>query len=99
MEGNIARNKNGEPEQVVILSTTADIGTSELAKAVKVWLLPKRKPETKEESETAEAQSAEQTDPRAESKESSASDESEDTTEESKNKHSKCQTTTDVPAD
>ncbi len=99
IEGNIARNKNGEPEQVVILSTTADIGTRELAKAVKVWLLPKRKPETKEESETAEAESAEQTDSSAESKESSASDESEDTTEESKDENSKWQSATDVPDD
>src|SRR5437899_2815923 len=97
IEGNIARNKNGEPEQVVILSTTADIGTRELAKAVKVWLLPKRKPETKEESETAETESAEQTDSSAESKESSASDESEDTTEESKDENSKWQSATDVP--
>src|SRR5437764_7001547 len=99
IEGNIARNKNGEPEQVVILSTTADIGTRELAKAVKVWLLPKRKPETKEESETAEAESAGQTDSSAESKESSASDESEDTTEESKDENSKWQSATDVPDD
>ena len=99
IEGNIARNKNGEPEQVVILSTTADIGTRELAKAVKVWLLPKRKPETKEESETAETESAEQTDSSAESKESSASDESEDTTKESKDENSKWQSATDVPDD
>ncbi|MBV9618026.1 MAG: hypothetical protein JO201_02340, partial [Verrucomicrobia bacterium] len=41
IEANIARNKNGEPEQVLILNTTADINSKDLAKAVKVWLLPK----------------------------------------------------------
>ncbi len=50
--GTIARNKNGEPEQVLILSTTADISSSELAKAVQIRLLPKRNAETTEESET-----------------------------------------------
>src|SRR6202022_4603807 len=39
----IARNKNREPEQLVVLTTTADIGTRELAKALEIKLLPKRK--------------------------------------------------------
>src|SRR5205807_8185781 len=39
----IARNKNGEPEQLVVLTTTADINTRELAKALEIKLLPKRK--------------------------------------------------------
>src|SRR5438874_4942173 len=39
----IARNKNGEPEQLVVLTTTADINTRELAKAREMKLLPKRK--------------------------------------------------------
>src|SRR6202011_1180938 len=51
IEGNIARNKNGEPEQVLILSTTADISTKDLAKAVKIWLLPKREVEKSEDEE------------------------------------------------
>ena len=42
IEGNVARNKNGEPEQVLILNTTADISSSDLAKAIAVRLLPKR---------------------------------------------------------
>lgn len=95
IEGNIARTKNGEPEQVLILSTTADISTRDLAKAVKVWLLPKRKPETKEE--TPETESADQSESTTESKESSDSDESEGTTEESKNENSKWESATDVP--
>jgi len=39
----IARNKNGEPEQLVVLTTTANINTRELAKALEIKLLPKRK--------------------------------------------------------
>ena len=39
----IARNKNGEPEQLLVLNTTADISTRELAKALQIRLLPKRK--------------------------------------------------------
>ena len=39
----VARNKNGEPEQLIVLTTTADISTRELAKALQIRLLPKRK--------------------------------------------------------
>jgi uncharacterized protein YfaS (alpha-2-macroglobulin family) len=39
----IARNKDGEPEQLIVLTTTADISARELAKALKIRLLPKRK--------------------------------------------------------
>jgi uncharacterized protein YfaS (alpha-2-macroglobulin family) len=39
----IARNKNGEPEQLIVLNTTAEISTRELAKALEIRLLPKRK--------------------------------------------------------
>jgi uncharacterized protein YfaS (alpha-2-macroglobulin family) len=41
--GTIVRTKNGDPEQVLMITTTADISTRDLAHAVKVWLLPKRK--------------------------------------------------------
>jgi uncharacterized protein YfaS (alpha-2-macroglobulin family) len=39
----IARDKAGEPEQLLVLNTTADISTRDLAKALDVRLLPKRK--------------------------------------------------------
>ncbi len=39
----IARNKNGEPEQLIVLTTTADISTRDLSKALQIRLLPKRK--------------------------------------------------------
>jgi uncharacterized protein YfaS (alpha-2-macroglobulin family) len=44
-DGIIARSKTGEPEQVLIVVTTAEIGTRELARALEVKLLPKRKVE------------------------------------------------------
>jgi len=39
----VARNKDGEPEQLIVLTTTADISTRELSKALQIRLLPKRK--------------------------------------------------------
>src|SRR6266508_51366 len=99
IEGNIARNKNGEPEPVLILSTTADISTRDLAKAVKIWLLPKRKPETNEEAQTSQTETADQSESSSENKESSDSDESEDATEESKDENSKWQSPTEVSDD
>ena len=90
IEGNIARNKNGEPEQVLILTTTADISTKDLAKGIKIWLLPKREAETSEDEST---ESADQSDSEAKS---SDSDESEDTSE-SKKTEAKWESATDVP--
>jgi alpha-2-macroglobulin len=53
IDATVARDKSNEPEQVLVLSTTADINTRDLAKALEVRLLPKRKiPAT--ENETAE---------------------------------------------
>src|SRR4030095_14175468 len=39
----VLRNKNGEPEQSIVLTTTADIGTRELSKALQIRFLPSRK--------------------------------------------------------
>ena len=49
-EGTSARNKTGEPEQLLIVQTTADITTHELAKALEIRLLPKRKSKRKQPS-------------------------------------------------
>jgi len=56
----IARNKNGEPEQLLVLTTTADISTRELVKALEIRLLPKRpvSPEEKEESSSEDVDQA-----------------------------------------
>ena len=59
----IARNKSGEPEQLIVLTTTADIRTRDLAKALEVRLLPKRK--VSEEEKEAEVDSSEDTEPTA----------------------------------
>ena len=58
IEPTIARNKNGEPEQLIVLTTTADISTRDLAKALEVRLLPKRK--ASEEEKEAEVDSSEE---------------------------------------
>src|SRR5207302_11054593 len=55
----IARNKNGEPEQLIVLATTADISTRDLAKALEIKLLPKRK--ASDEEKDAEVESSEET--------------------------------------
>jgi len=101
IEGNIARNKNGEPEQVLILNTTADISSSELAKAIQMRLLPKREAEKTEESDSgsSDSGSADQSNESDENRQSAESeeDEADDTTE--SDKASKWQSPTDVPDD
>ncbi len=42
-EGIIARNKSNEPEQIVMIQTTSDISTAELARALEIKLLPTKK--------------------------------------------------------
>jgi alpha-2-macroglobulin len=93
IEGNIAGNKSGEPEQVLLLSTTADISTKDLAKAVKIWLLPKREVE-KSEDEDSDSESSDQSD--STSSQSSDSEESEEGTE-AKKDEAKWESATDVP--
>src|SRR5438876_1502739 len=81
----IARTKNGEPEQVLILTTTADISSSELGKAIQIRLLPKREAEkTKEtDSESSGSGTADESNSNDESTRSANSeeDESDETTE------------------
>ncbi|HEU5238566.1 MAG TPA: alpha-2-macroglobulin, partial [Pyrinomonadaceae bacterium] len=95
----IARNKNGEPEQLIILTTTADISTRELAKALQIRLLPKR--EVSEAEEEAEVESSEDVDQTGEA--SAASDEETDSSDESVGSQIKetelWKSATDVPDD
>src|SRR5215510_6533069 len=99
----IARNKNGEPEQVLILSTTADISSSELAKAVKIRLLPKRETETTGESESESTGDTESQSPDSEtadqSNEISQTAESEEEETEESDQASKWQSPAEVPDD
>jgi uncharacterized protein YfaS (alpha-2-macroglobulin family) len=94
----IARNKNGEPEQVLILTTTADISSNDLAKSVQVRLLPKRSAETTKEtdSQSSDSESAEESNA---SEESSQSAESQEESEETKESNPKWQSPADVPDD
>ncbi len=57
-DGVIARNKGGEPEQILIFETTADISTRALAKAIEVRLLPRRKVAVKPADDDAETDEA-----------------------------------------
>src|SRR5262249_22240197 len=77
-----------------ILTTTADISTRELAKAMKVWLLPKREAEASDE-ESSDSESADLSDTET-SRRGSDSEESEDTSE-SKKEAAKWESATDVP--
>src|SRR6184192_4446301 len=101
IEGTIARNKAGEPEQVLILNTTADISSKELAKAIQIRLLPKREAEKTEESDTesSDLESAAQSNDSDENRQSTGSEdeESEETTK--SDNASKWQSPTDVPDD
>src|ERR1044072_9668498 len=42
IDSSIVRNKEGEPEQILNIETSSDIATPELAKALHIYLLPKR---------------------------------------------------------
>jgi uncharacterized protein YfaS (alpha-2-macroglobulin family) len=99
----IARNKNGEPEQVLILSTTADINSSELAKAMQIRVLPKRKTETTDEGETESTGETNSQSPDSETaeqaNESSQTAESEEEESEESDQASKWQSPAEVPDD
>jgi uncharacterized protein YfaS (alpha-2-macroglobulin family) len=109
IQGTVAPNKKGEPEQLLILTTTADISTRELAKALEIRLLPKRQisdaeKEVDEESEGEETDQASDessdssvsTDSKAEEEESDSDDEA----QQSELKDSeRWKSATDVPDD
>src|SRR5437764_775573 len=95
----IARNKNGEPEQLVVLTTTADINTRELAKALEIKLLPKRKvSETEKEAEVDSSGEGDQ--PQENSADSSEETETSDESAGSQLKETELwKSATDVPDD
>src|SRR5213592_4843118 len=101
IEGTIARNKAGEPEQVLILNTTADISSSELAKAIQIRLLPKRESEkTKEtDSESSDSETADQSSESDENRQRVESEEDESGETTKSDNASKWQSPTDVPDD
>lgn len=95
----VARNKNGEPEQLIVLTTTADISTRELSKALQIRLLPKRKPSDAEKGAEVETEGSVDEN----SDESAASNEETDSDDDSVGSHVKetqlWKSATDVPDD
>ncbi|MEY2556943.1 MAG: alpha-2-macroglobulin, partial [Verrucomicrobiota bacterium] len=80
IDGSIVRNKEGEPEQILNVETSADISTAELAKALHIYLLPKREPEKsdaskEEETDTENASEETSSDSNTERTETAKSDE------------------------
>ncbi|HYJ06068.1 MAG TPA: hypothetical protein VEX43_13105, partial [Chthoniobacterales bacterium] len=61
IDSSIVRNKEGEPDQILNIVTSSDISTAELAKALHVYLLPKREPAKSETSAEEESSSEEST--------------------------------------
>jgi uncharacterized protein YfaS (alpha-2-macroglobulin family) len=59
IQGTITHNQEGDPEQILVLTTTADINTHELAKALEIRLLPKRKVSEPASADDSDAGSAE----------------------------------------
>ncbi len=93
IDSGIVRNKEGEPEQILNIETTSDIATPELAKALHIYLLPKReaaKSEASEEESASDSATEESTtessadttarDTSKTTEEESSSDEEENTT-------------------
>ena len=80
IDSSIVRNKEGEPDQILNVETSSDIASTELAKSLHVYLLPKRevnKPDSSEEESSEESATEENT--TQSSEEESGTDESENT--------------------
>jgi len=88
----VTRDKTGEPEQLLVINTTADINTRDLAKGLEVRLLPKRKIPESEQAENEPAN--EDVDQTTENEES---DSSQDVTESDLKDEERWKSDTDVP--
>jgi alpha-2-macroglobulin len=101
--GTIARNKANEPEQVIVLLTSADISTAELAKSLEIRLLPKRKVEKDAEStDESETEPSPEATPSSDERDAEAETEGEDdayAAETATPDDEKWQSQTDVPDD
>lgn len=99
IDSGIVKNKEGEPEQILNIETSSDIATPELAKALHIYLLPRReskKPENSEEEATAETESDESA---TESTEESGSRETARSSEEESGTEEDEESTTDKSAE
>ena len=91
IDSTVARNKSGEPEQLLILTTTADISTRDLAKALEIRLLPKRQVPEAEKDADDSVQSSDSDDEESDSGEEAAQSEWKE--------KERWQSATDVPDD
>jgi alpha-2-macroglobulin len=85
IDSSIVRNKEGEPEQILNIETTGDIATGELAKALHLYLLPKRdapKTEDSEDDSTTESATDDTESDESASKETAKSEEESSSEEE-----------------
>src|SRR5205823_12121897 len=82
IDSGIVRNKEGEPEQILNIETSSDIATPELAKAVHIYLLPKREVKKTEESEEETSSDDSSEESATESSDENTSQETAKTTEE-----------------
>ena len=93
VDGSIVRNKEGEPEQILNIETSSDIGTAELTKALHIYLLPKREPEktdaAPEDEPTADTSSEESTATESTESETAKSDEESGSDEDGENTDTK----------
>src|SRR5437763_4943532 len=82
IDSSIVRNKEGEPEQILNIETSSDIATPELAKALHIYLLPKREAPKSEASEEESSDESATEENATESSDESTSQETAKTTEE-----------------
>jgi alpha-2-macroglobulin len=82
IDSSIVRNKEGEPDQLLNIETSSDISTPELARALHVYLLPKREPAKSEAAEEEESSAEETTEESSTESESARTDEEESSGEE-----------------
>ena len=98
IDSSIVRNKEGEPEQILNVETSSDIATPELAKALHIYLLPKReapKSETSDEDSTSDSaadENATESSDENTSKETSRTDEESSSEEEETTKTDSAET-------
>jgi uncharacterized protein YfaS (alpha-2-macroglobulin family) len=58
IETQFARNKNNDPEQILVVSTTVDVHETEIKSKLKAWLLPEKNPAVKDDEAGGDQQEA-----------------------------------------
>src|SRR5207248_10273048 len=87
ISGSIVRNKEGEPEQILNIETSGDISTADLAKALHIYLLPKRDLKKTEPAKEEEEESNAETTPEETASKYTATEEDNNSYEEDTARH------------